>query len=559
MEPVRFVVVADSHIRLPDDGGAADYPSNALLADRNRRVVEWCNRLRPDFVVHLGDIVHPLPGTPGHEPAVALAAEIYAALDAPVHFVPGNHDIGDKPDSLVAAPAVADEHYRVFEAAWGAPHRSFDRGGCHVAIVDTPVLGSGLAREADQRSWLEADLAAAAAAGKRIFLCTHYPPFVLDPGEPEHYDNLAPGPRRWLVDLCRRHGVAAVLSGHVHNFGANRIDGTDYLMLPSTGFARPDYSELAAIGPEREGGRDAPARLGMFVVEADGSGHRVRPFRTYGLVSGEGPLPPETAADAGWEAPLGVTLRHGWATPRDLPTDGLDEFRRKRARDDAPLLALWEARIGRIRVPVGDVLDEAGRRRLRDLAAWGVRPTVVSAGVPDPPTLGAIESLAGVIERWELILPPGRLDRIPPSPVRLAVAPVVPVAGPLGHFVSHGFDPGGALPDLPCDDLTFRIPPDRPAADAIAAAAAAAARAGKGAVANVQTPRATEHACFDDDETVAARVAEAAAAARAHAEVAVYLDTFMDHDRGYYPRHGLIDRRGDPRPALYALVDASRA
>ena len=52
---------------------------------------------------------------------------------------------------------------------------------------------------------------------------------------------------------------------------------------------------------------------------------------------------------------------------------------------------------------------------------------------------------------------------------------------------------------------------------------------------------------------------EALKAARAYPDAAIFLDTFMDHDRGYYPRHGLIDRRFDPRPALYALIREAAA
>jgi hypothetical protein len=36
------------------------------------------------------------------------------------------------------------------------------------------------------------------------------------------------------------------------------------------------------------------------------------------------------------------------------------------------------------------------------------------------------------------------------------------------------------------------------------------------------------------------------------------LDTTVDHDRGYFARHGLLDRRGNPRPAFRALADAAR-
>jgi hypothetical protein len=81
---LRFLVVADSHIRFPDDD-IATYPSNALMVDRNSRVVELCNQLGAAFVVHLGDIVHPLPVESGHEPAVRLAAAIYDGLDVPIY------------------------------------------------------------------------------------------------------------------------------------------------------------------------------------------------------------------------------------------------------------------------------------------------------------------------------------------------------------------------------------------------------------------------------------------------------------------------------------------
>ncbi len=263
---MRFVVVADSHIRFPTDD-IVTYPSNAFMLDRNRRVVELINSLNAEFVVHLGDIVHPLPVEEGHEPAVRLAADVYSELDVPIHFVPGNHDIGDKPDAMVAVPPVADENYELFERYWGSPFRSFDIDDCHFVVVDTPVLNSGLARDDAQAEWLEGDLRR--AAGKRIFLFTHYPPFVRDPNEDEHYDNLGEPARTWLLDLIRAFKVEAVFSGHVHNFLYNHHSGTELYVLPSTGFVRPDYSELAAVAPERESGRDDPPKVGFLIVDIE--------------------------------------------------------------------------------------------------------------------------------------------------------------------------------------------------------------------------------------------------------------------------------------------------
>jgi predicted phosphodiesterase len=341
MQPFRFVVIADSHIRFPDDG-VAEYPSNALMADRNRYVVDLCNRIAPDLIVHLGDIVHPLPTEQGHEAAIRLAVDVYDGLEAPIHYVPGNHDIGDKPDSLVAVAPVAAEHYRLFETYWGRPFGSFDHDDCHFVMIDTPVLGSGLDGDDVQRSWLEKDLAK--ADGRRVFLFTHYPPFVHHRGEAEHYDNLAAAPRQWLLDLCSEHRVEAVFSGHVHNYILNHHEDTALYVLPATGFVRPDYSEMAALAPEREGGRDEIAKLGLFVVEVTGEGHDILPVRTFGRTSDSDAIDLDILTQSGWRAPLGVTLRHGWASTHDLPTDGLDEFRRKTVRNDYPLLALaWPA------------------------------------------------------------------------------------------------------------------------------------------------------------------------------------------------------------------------
>ena len=39
----------------------------------------------------------------------------------------------------------------------------------------------------------------------------------------------------------------------------------------------------------------------------------------------------------------------------------------------------------------------------------------------------------------------------------------------------------------------------------------------------------------------------------------MFLDTFVDHDRGYYPRNGLLDRRYNPRLGYYVFRHLQRA
>ncbi|MCL1693931.1 MAG: metallophosphoesterase, partial [Actinomycetia bacterium] len=571
----RFIVIADSHIRPPEQEIEA-YPSNAWLVQRNEFIVDLCNRIDASFVVHLGDIVHPLPVEDTHVEAIDLATGVYERLRHPIYFVPGNHDVGDKPDALVAVPAVAEENYCAFEDAWGPSFRSFDFGGFHFVIVDTQVLNSGFDREARQRHWLEADLAA--ASGRRTFLFTHYPPFVRDRNENEHYDNIGEPARSWLLDLVERHKIEAVFSGHVHTFLYNRHETTDLYVAPSTGFVRPDYSEVAGVAPPAENGRDDPPKLGIFVVDVAVDGHTVRPLRSHGTVSTDQPLPVpvETVLDCGWESPIGVTLRHGWMTVTDFPTAGLDEFTRKRIRNDATVLALWEARIRDVRVPIEDLSTPDGAVRMRDLTSRGMRFTVFSAGVPSRRARETVRSLASDLRRWEIIVPPERFGDTLTSiggadlgGVRLAIAPIVSVGASdaaFHHFVAAGFrvDDDHMIDglrrieaDRRFDELVFRIAWTDAIEDGVAQAGDFAEAGGMRACVVVELPRGSESTVFDDDEAVADRVAEAARAAEARPGVDVFLDGFMDHDRGYYPRHGLIDRSFNPRPALYRLIEVA--
>jgi len=80
--PFTFAVVTDTHIRPPSGDTQAAYPSDARQNDRARRAVAMIRERDPAFVVHLGDIVNPLPGHTGHAEAVRTADEIVRAVNA---------------------------------------------------------------------------------------------------------------------------------------------------------------------------------------------------------------------------------------------------------------------------------------------------------------------------------------------------------------------------------------------------------------------------------------------------------------------------------------------
>jgi 3',5'-cyclic AMP phosphodiesterase CpdA len=564
-----FAVIADTHTRPEAGDDSSPWAVNRLANGRARYVVERVRQMQPAFAVHLGDVVHPVPALPTYEAAAEAALAIMGRLECPVSYLPGNHDVGDKPFAAMPAARVSDPWVARYRALFGAPYSSFDHGGCHFVLINSPVLNSGLEAEAEQRPWL--------------FLFTHYPPYITDAGEPSNYDNLDEPGRSWLLDLLQRYRVEALFAGHVHNFFYHRHGCCDCYLLPATSFFRQDYAELFRVEAAPEHGRDDADKLGFFTVDVLAHGHVARCWRTGGRVLEAGAaLAPATAGVTplhpreGARAPLGVHLRHPWAEVTELPYNGpMDEFHRKRARNDHTLLTLWELGVRHLRVPAADLLEARTRERMQALVAMGQRFTVFAFGVPPPALVDALAAHRELVHAFEtvvawgdaasLIAPLAALRKRSGLAVQLAKMETSAEKRTHGsrfaHFVSYGFRrdevalvdaflerPGarGAV-----DAFVFRAGPEDRPWDEVSALQAGARARGVGAVVNVRLADDNPAVYAADDAAVAGRVAEALAAAHAHEPVEVFLDTYVDLDRGYFPRHGLFDRRYNPRPASF--------
>jgi Calcineurin-like phosphoesterase len=571
-----FAIVSDTHIRPRDGDQSSPFPVNLKANARARFAVQEIVRRRPAFTVHLGDMVHPMPSLPTFPLAAAEAHRILAPLD-PLKFVPGNHDVGDKPlKGLPAEPATAAS-LALFEAHFGASWHAFAHAGCQFLVLNASLLNSGLAAEEQQRRWLEAELGR--GDGTRRFLFVHYPPFITAANEPSHYDNIDEPGRGWLLELLARHAIEAVFSGHVHHFFYNRHHGSHLYVLPPTSFIRQDYSELFPIAAANEHGRDDIGKYGVTFVDVFEHGHAVRIVPTEGAELGDDEVGRVAVTAAGDAVPtarggrLVAHLRHAWATPIALPYNGpMEEFSRKRARNDALLMRLWQLGICRLRTPLADLLDPDIRRRIEDFGAAGMRFTFFSLQVPDASTMAALQDVAAS-EALQIVTAKTDLSDIAVGLANLvALSDLGIVVGKLhssadeprhgsnfAHSVSFGFkwpERQEAVAALrACDGkgcvtgLAFQINLGDDLAALLAEMEAFGAANELQIWANVRLASENPAIANFDDQSICARVKAAVAVADNLKRTTVEVDTLIDIDRGYHPRHGLLDRRCNFRSA----------
>lgn len=579
-----FVVVADTHVNEGEDVSSSPYATNRLANARARQVFLDIAAMDPPpkFVVHLGDIVHPVPSLPTFQDAVECFKDIAAPVSVPVHLVPGNHDVGDKHVDWMPAEQVCESFLSSYRQAFGPDYFSFDEGGMRFVIMNSLLLNSGLPDEERQRHWMEQQISG--ARDQRVFLFMHYPPYIHAIDERGNYDNIDEPGRSWLLSLMRQPQVEAVFAGHVHNFWYDRVGKAEFYMLPSTAFVRHDFTEFYRVAPDVEFGRGDLEKFGYFVVDVHAAGHVAHSVRTMGAQARAGTRvvtrhrpalahPKTSTFDR-----VGVELRHPWTESMQITaTGGVQEFGRKWARNDYPLLALFEMGARLSKVPDLDLAEAESRARMELLARLGHRYIVTTLGAPKAALLAHDLNACGVAGfEVNATLKGFERQRDALRGIRAATGAQVYYSKILtddashydgkhfSHFVKSGFtldelDVHRDLIVAACrtgdiDGVTVRLEPDQALIAAGTRLIAFHAATGCRVLASLKLSGPSLAVERADDRANVASVAQAMILSKVSPGILYIYDTFMDVDRGYYPRHAFIDRRFNPRPAATAFT-----
>ena len=178
------------------------------------QIVKEVERLRPDFVVNVGDMIE---GYTEDEEILEKEwlefRKLLEPLTMPVHLVPGNHDITS--DGMVSQ----------FKKHIGEPDHSFDVRGVHFVMLDTGRYEKADDLRDDQIEWLKKDLTEHKDAFYTIAI--FHKPFWIS--------TVAKGKPDKLHDIFVANGVDAVFTGHYHNYFAGEFDGIKYTSVGSSG------------------------------------------------------------------------------------------------------------------------------------------------------------------------------------------------------------------------------------------------------------------------------------------------------------------------------------
>ncbi len=559
-----FAIVADSHLTENEKlsfGGGDAYGSK--LAATYDDLVARINAMKPEFVVHLGDITDPVPVSPKFDDSAQIFHKASDVFSMPYYLVPGNHDVGEKIHP--ALPKINDEvsitkrAIEQYEQHFGRQRYSFEHGGCLFLVINTMLFNSKLEEEQEQWDWLENTLQD--NADKRMFVFAHYPLYLSARDEPDFYDNIDQPARGRVIDLLEHYKVEGYYAGHVHNFFYNNLNGVHQFVLPSTGIIRTDYMEFFRTPPTREMGSFDPDKLGFFWVDVYADRHV--PY----LIRASDVQPHRTHSWNSDGSSVTIDLRMPWCDEVDIPSAwGIEIFERKHVRNDYPLAALWEMGVTDLRIPIFDLLNPRISSRVKQLSALGHRFTVVMFGPPNPARLAALVDHSEGIKAIEVV---ALFDQWPEfaAPLKelrqgsdfevylLAVRPEVE-----GWTTHHGMhvdltdevDWVLSQPDLTdaVDGFVFGIRRDMSPIEGYEAVRQCLFGTNYKALLHVPCVDMFWAATSNDEvaeKNELSRVAEATLLARANPNLSVVIDNFVELDRGYCSCWGLVDRLYNPK------------
>ncbi len=240
--PFFFIQLTDTQFGMFADN--REFVKESALYEQ---AVEQINRLKPAFVVITGDLVNDGKDTEQINEFKRITAKIDANI--PVWLLPGNHDVGNSPDSLSLA---------AYKKQYGYDRFAFHHHTTLFIGINSSLIKAGTPGfEQEQERWLKKQLAKSRKYSQ-VILFTHYPFFLRDIEEEENYSTISPAKRKHYFDRFTARKVKAIFAGHLHHNSVASYNGIE--VVATSALSKP-------LG-------DAPSGMRIIKVFNDTIEHR---------------------------------------------------------------------------------------------------------------------------------------------------------------------------------------------------------------------------------------------------------------------------------------------
>jgi 3',5'-cyclic AMP phosphodiesterase CpdA len=249
---MRIVQISDTH--LSHLGGIPTRNLELLITFIN-------NELRPDLVVHTGDVLIADPDSAADRDA---ARELLGRISAPLRVLPGNHDVGEPGSRPWGGLGASSARVAAFTGVFGPDHWLEILGDYAVIGMNSEILSTGLPEEQAQWDWLET---VPAQVGRRPALVFCHKPFWPPAPSPGENALCIPGRERYrLLHALADVDLKVYANGHLHRFVIGRYGDALTVTAPSTAFANRSHDDLAGPGLQQAGVVEYEARDGAVQV-----------------------------------------------------------------------------------------------------------------------------------------------------------------------------------------------------------------------------------------------------------------------------------------------------
>jgi 3',5'-cyclic AMP phosphodiesterase CpdA len=225
-EPDGFLMfqISDTHWGYK---GAANPEAGAAFERAVAEIARW--PVRPQLVVHTGDVTHMTTDAGERKARLQAAKLMLAKLGSELLVIPGEHD-------------AAADHGEAFQSVFGVTHQARELRGVYMIALDNASDPKGALGD-EQLAWLEREVAKV-PKDRPLLVFTHRPLFSLA----KPWDWFTEDGDRALA-ILDGHPNTTVFYGHIHQAHIQKTNSTLHIATRSLVFPMPAAMSVEKKAP----------------------------------------------------------------------------------------------------------------------------------------------------------------------------------------------------------------------------------------------------------------------------------------------------------------------